>query len=112
MTAGTDAAKEFVNEIRVKCGHRRIGKLKKGYMGSQTHCPVALGLEICGVQGVYAYLTTIYLIHRDGRCLAYKLPEAAQWMHDFDDGKYPELVIPPTPIKLKKPGERKATVIG
>jgi hypothetical protein len=38
--------------------------------------------------------------------------QLAQFMKDFDDGFYPHLEIPKTPIKIKKPGERKLTVIG
>ena len=104
------AAKDFANEIRVECGLRRTGKLKKGYRCDALLIPLATALEGCGVLAIWAEGGRVVMT--DGtRSLTYDRPEVVAWCNEYDDGAYPELVIPPTPIKIKKPGERKATIL-
>ncbi len=89
-------AKQEINVLRKEEGLRALGKLKKGVPGHISACALMMSLE-----------GTIYHDVLD-------LPPSkvlTEFMFAFDDGAYPHLEIPLSPIKIKKPGERKLTVI-
>lgn len=89
-------AKKWVNEIRKKNGKRALGKLKRGVPKSKAACTIAMSVPF----------------HSES-WMQHGLPqEIWAFIEAYDKGRYPHLEIPKTPIKIKRPGQRKAEVIG
>lgn len=111
------AALDFVNGQRKSLGLRATSRLPKGYPYCASLCVIAKALEPCGVRNT-CYTDEGFVLlegwRSDGTVATrqYDAAPVADFMRAFDKGEYPSLIIPPTPIKVKKPGERKMTVIG
>lgn len=101
-------ALEQVNAILSEFGHAELSELPKGVPGGSCDCPVALALAPCGVLAVEPNLlfNAIDNAHRCMRVVkngrlgrVVGLPmvivgeELAQFVHDFDEELYPELIL-------------------
>ncbi len=89
-------AKKVVNERRKQDGKRALGKLKKGIPLRMWDCTLAMSLDYLGRGWVQALQWDT---------------ELDEFAAIFDKRGYPHLEIPLSPIKIKKPGQRKLTVL-
>ena len=96
-------ARSVVNRLRKEGGHRAIGKLKKGIPLHPGMCVMAMSLP-CRYAN-RGNLRAVFDSHEE------RDPELVRFMKDFDNGKYPHLELPKSAIKVKYPGDRKATIL-
>jgi hypothetical protein len=98
-------ATRWVNARR-KEGGLRGTRLTKGYRAHASLCTIAKSLEKVGVTA--ADYDGPYVILRgettrgEESSRQWNDPTVTRFMLDFDNGEYPELVIPPTPLKIGK----------
>lgn len=81
------AALAFVNDIRKLQGRSKLRSLPKGIPGRAMSCPIAKAID-----GEVSHLSAIYL-SKNGSTEWCAIPaDAENFIVDFDQGKYPELV--------------------
>lgn len=99
-------AKSVVNKLRKERGLRALGKLKRGIPKHPTSCVLAVSLPCREVSWAHDFETMTL----DGK-VKIKDMDLVKFAEDFDEGKYPHLEQPKTPIKYKPPGSRKGIIL-
>lgn len=95
------AALRFVNERRKEAGLRGCSKVSKGYPNDSLLNPIAQSLTKVGVLQATQSGESVWLSGREGQWRRFVDPHAARFMREFDQGQFPDLEIPPTPVKIK-----------
>lgn len=95
-----------INELRKQAGLGKINKLRRGIPRHQRACTLAMSVAGTGI--VSGVGVALQLEGEDPKM------GSAAWniMNAFDKGELPELEMPKTPVKIRFPGDRKATVVG
>jgi hypothetical protein len=99
------AVVKICNRIRKEAGLGSTSRMSRGVRGHPRACSVAMTLEGTGVIGVYYGNEYIHLI-RGMKCEKLSTAESeyealGRFVRNFDAGKYPELEIPRSEVKVK-----------
>ena len=101
-------ALRWCNGLRKKCGAGATSRLSKGRRNVPGLCPIAITLEKVGVReaaaGTDEFVDHVWLRGRKPDnsvgVIGFQDERVAQFIRDFDDGRYPELERPKPELKV------------